>query len=86
MIGARVQESFDDSKFTEIKFKKKDVLVPLVFLTKSITSTDEKNPVCINPILPLTQLAGIVKKGENVEQYSNLNLLIAESLCLRVNS
>ena len=82
MIGARVQESFDDSKFTEIKFKKK----VLVFLTKSITSTDEKNPVCINPILPLTQLAGIVKKGENVEQYSNLNLLIAESLCLRVNS
>ena len=82
MIGARVQESFDDSKFTEIKFKKK----VLVFLTKSITSTDEKNPVCINPILPLTQLAGIAKKGENVEQYSNLNLLIAESLCLRVNS
>ena len=82
MIGARVQESFDDSKFTEIKFKKK----VLVFLTKSITSTDEKNPVCINPILPLTQLAGIAKKGENVEQYLNLNLLIAESLCLRVNS
>ena len=29
IIGARVQESFDDAKFTEIKLKKKDLFVPL---------------------------------------------------------
>ena len=28
IIGALVQDSFDDSKFTEIKIKKKDLLVP----------------------------------------------------------
>ena len=43
IIGARVQESFDDLKFTEIKIKKKDLFVPLASLTRSITNTDDNN-------------------------------------------
>ena len=71
IIGAWVQESFNDSKFTEIKIKKNDVFVPLVSLTRSITSTDEKNRVFINPTLLLTRLVAIGEREENVEQYFN---------------
>ena len=53
IIGTHVQESFDDSKFTKIKFKKKDLFVPLASLKRSITSIDEKNPVFINSTLLL---------------------------------
>ena len=74
IIGARVQESFNDSKFTEIKIKKKDVFVPLVSLTRSITSTDEKNRVFINPTLLFTRLVAIEEREENVEQYFNFQL------------
>ena len=74
IIGAWVQKSFNDSKFTEIKIKKNDVFVPLVSLTRSITSTDEKNRVFINPTLLLTRLVAIGEREENVEQYFNFQL------------
>ena len=74
IISAQVQESFDDSKFTEIKIKKKDLFVSLASLTRGITSTVEKNPVFINPTLLFTRLAVIAKREENVEQYFDFEL------------
>ena len=50
------------------------MFVPLVSLTRSITSTDEKNRVFINPTLLLTRLVAIGEREENVEQYFNFQL------------
>ena len=47
----------------------KKTSVSLASLTRSITSTDEKNPICINPILLLTRLVVMAEREESVEQY-----------------
>ena len=86
IIGARVQESFDDSKFTEIKIKKKSLFVPLASLMRSMTSTDEKNPVFINTTLLLTRLAAVAEREENVEQYFNFELTHRPESLLRISS
>ena len=54
IISGRVQDSFYDSKLTDIKIKNKNLFVPLASLTRSVTSTDEKNAFFINPTLLLT--------------------------------
>ena len=47
----------------------KKTSVSLASLTRSITSTDEKNPICINPILLLTRLLVMAEREESFEQY-----------------
>ena len=74
IIGTWLHKCFDDSEFTEIKIKKKDLFVQLAFLTRSITSTEEKNSVFSNPSLLLTRLAAIAEKDENIEQYLDFEL------------
>ena len=46
----------------------------MAFLTRSITSTEEKNSVFSNPSLLLTRLAAIAEKDENIEQYLDFEL------------
>lgn len=74
IIGTCVHKCFDDSEFTKIKIKIKDLLVQLAFWTRSITSTEEKNPVFSNPSLLLTRLAAIAEEEENTEQYLDFEL------------
>ena len=64
IIGARVQQSFDDSKFTEIKMRKKTPIFikPTLLLAQLGT---------IKPTLLLAQLGTIQEREENVEQYFN---------------
>ena len=64
IIGARVQQSFDDSKFTEIKMRKKTPIFikPTLLLAQLGT---------IKPTLLLAQLGTVEKREENVEQYFN---------------
>ena len=63
-IGARVQQSFDDSKFTEIKMRKKNPIFikPTLLLAQLGT---------IKPTLLLAQLGTIEEREENVEQHFN---------------
>ena len=72
-IGARVQESLNDLKFSETKIKRKDRFVALDSLTRSI-GNDEKDPICVNPTLLFTRLAAIAEREENVEIYFDFEL------------
>ena len=64
IIGTRVQQSFDDSKFKEIKMRKKNPIFikPALLLAQLGT---------IKPTLLLAQLGTVEKREENVEQYFN---------------
>ena len=43
-------------------------------MTRSVTSTDEKNAFFINPTLLLTRLAAIAEREENMRQFFNFKL------------
>ena len=45
------------------------MIVPLTALTKSITGSDEKNSLCVNPTLLHARHAAIVDQEENLEQH-----------------
>ena len=64
IIGTRVQQSFDDSKFKEIKMRKKNPIFikPALLLAQLGT---------IKPTLLLAQLGTVEEREENVEQYFN---------------
>ena len=64
IIGTRVQQSFDDSKFKEIKMRKKNpIFIKLALLLAQLGT--------IKPTLLLAQLGTVEKREENVEQYFN---------------
>ena len=73
IIGARIQDSLDNLKFSEAKFKRKDQFVSLASFTRSI-SIGGKNQICVNPTLLFTRLAAIAEREENVEQYFDFEL------------
>ena len=64
IIGTRVQQSFDDSKFKEIKMRKKNpIFIKLALLLAQLGT--------IKPTLLLAQLGTVEEREENVEQYFN---------------
>ena len=68
IIGSKIQESLDKVNFTEAHIKKKDQIVSLGHLAKSV-KTDGKNSVSVNPRPLFTRLAAIAQRADDVEQY-----------------
>ena len=76
IIGARVQQSFDDSKFKEIKMRKKNpIFIKLALLLAQLGTIKPTLLLAqlgtIKPTLLLAQLGTVEKREENVEQYFN---------------
>ncbi|XP_066924439.1 uncharacterized protein [Clytia hemisphaerica] len=73
-VGKKIQSQLDDVVFTEAKFLKKDLLVPLDHLTNEPLDVDSKDLVSVNPTLLFTRLAAIAEREENVEQFFDYEL------------
>ena len=76
IIGTRVQQSFDDSKFKEIKMRKKNpIFIKLALLLAQLGTIKPTLLLAqlgtIKPTLLLAQLGTVEEREENVEQYFN---------------